>query len=350
MSDWKKTIISADKSIREAISVLDSSIYQIILVVDEQNHLLGTITDGDIRRAILKGLDLEMPLSLVMNKNPIVVSPNEEREKVLHLMRQHHLRQIPVVDENGIVVDLDYVYDMWSDAEDENIAVIMVGGLGTRLKPLTNDCPKPMLEIGGKPILETILCNLKDYNIKHFFFSVNYKADIIQNHFGDGSKWDVKIDYLKESEPMGTAGALSLLDVETKKPILVMNGDILSKVNVKELFNYHRKHNSKATMCVRQYDYKVPYGVITLDDQFSMKEIQEKPSHKFLVNAGIYALEPTALDYIPKNCRYDMTTLFETLKQNDECVQTFPIREYWLDIGQHNDFKKAQNEFDEVFY
>lgn len=349
MKSWNSALISKNKTIRDAISVLDNSNYQIVLVVDNSNRLLGTITDGDIRRAILRGVDLNSPLLLVMNQHPIVVKPNEPREQILRLMKENHLRQIPVVDEHGIILDLDYVYDIVNDYKKDNVAVLMAGGLGKRLTPLTNDCPKPMLKIGGKPILETILENLIKFDINHFFFSVNYRAEMIQDYFEDGAKWGVKIDYLMESEPLGTAGSLGLLQIETNQPLLVMNGDILTKVNVTELFNYHSMHQSKATMCVREYNYNIPYGVITLDEKYSMKEIKEKPSYKYFVNAGIYALDPSVLKYIPKNQFYDITSLFEQLKALKEPVHTFPIREYWMDVGQHGDFKKAQTEYEEFF-
>jgi NDP-sugar pyrophosphorylase family protein len=263
-------------------------------------------------------------------------------------MTQKDLRHIPVLDEQGRIVDLKILEDLIKRSSQDNWVVLMAGGLGARLRPLTNDCPKPMLRIGNKPLLETILENFIDFGYQRFFMAVNYKAEMIEDHFGDGSDWGVTIEYLREKKPLGTAGALGLLPARPSLPFLVMNGDVLTKINLQHLLDFHQTYQAKATMCVREYRFQVPYGVIQTD-QHRLKIIDEKPVQKFFVNAGIYVLEPLVLDFVPDNDYLDMPALFEGLITKGLETIVFPIREYWMDIGRLDDIERANGEYYEIF-
>ena len=348
MKDWKKVLVAPTTSILAAIKIIDESAAGIVLVVDETYHLLGTITDGDVRRAILGGIQLTEPASSIMNHNPTVAAINDDREAILIRMKQKDLKQIPILDDNGCVVYMEVLSELIKTTERENWVVLMAGGMGKRLYPLTDDCPKPLLKVGDKPILETIIQNFIDYGFSRFYISVNYKAEMIEEYFGDGSKWEVEIKYLREKERMGTAGALSLLPETPTKPLLVMNGDLLTKVNFAHLLDFHKEHNSDATMCVREYKLQVPYGVVQID-KHRLIGIVEKPMQQFFVSAGVYVLEPDILQFIPHSEFFDMPNLFDELIHQQRETAVFPVREYWLDIGRIDDFERANGEFGEVF-
>ncbi|MFA7243563.1 MAG: nucleotidyltransferase family protein [Sulfuricellaceae bacterium] len=348
MSTWKKTLVLPGTSIRDAIRVLDENAKQIVLVVNESNRLLGTVTDGDIRRSILKGLSLEEPVQSIMNTDPTVAMIDESRESILAAMQRTRLHHLPLVDENRRVMGLETLDELIQSSARENRVVLMAGGLGERLRPLTDKCPKPMLKVGNKPLLETILENFIEYGFHRFYISVNYMADIIKSYFGDGSRWGVDIGYLHEDQRLGTAGALSLLPEKPAEALLVMNGDLLTKVNFKQLLDFHAGHQAHATMCVREYDFQVPYGVVKIDSH-RVISIDEKPIQRFFVNAGIYVLEPEVLDLVSQNTYFDMPTLFEKLIELKKETAVFPIREYWLDVGQLVDYDRANGEYRDVF-
>ncbi len=348
MKDWKIILISPQYSLREAIQTIDASALQIALVVNEQQQLLGTVTDGDIRRAILKGSSLDEPVHLAMNPQPITVGTNTTNDEIIAIMRRKSIRQIPVIDLDRRVVKLAVLEQLLEVTKRDNWIVLIAGGLGTRLGPLTQDCPKPLLKVGGKPILENILESFIDCGFHQFFISVNYKSHMIENYFNDGSRWGVKIEYLRETERLGTAGGLSLLPEQPELPFFVMNADLLTKLNFHNMLNFHQEHESMATMAVTEYDFQIPFGVVDTEQQIILG-LREKPVYKFHVNTGIYILEPSCLDSIPKAKYYDMPSLFETLIQKQEKTSAFPIREYWLDIGRMSDFEKANEEFREVF-
>lgn len=348
MNNWKQTLVAAGTSLREAIHILDSGAMQIVLVVDESRRLQGTVTDGDVRRGILKGISLDDPVGKIMNPSPTVARSGDERQVILAMMQQKLLHHIPVVDEHGCLIGLEILDDIIQRRIRDNPVVLMAGGLGSRLQPLTNNCPKPMLQVGNKPLLETILENFIEYGFHRFYISLNYMGQVIKDYFGDGSRWSVEITYLEEDRKMGTAGALSLLPQRPDLPLLVMNGDLLTKVNFRQLLEFHLEHRAQATMCVREYDFQVPYGVVKIERQ-RITGIDEKPVQRFFVNAGIYVLDPAAMDLIPQDTYYDMPSLFEKLIQRGEETSAFPIREYWLDIGQLADYDRANGEFKQVF-
>lgn len=348
MEKWEKCKIRQNQSILDALEIIDNSTLKIALVVDADDKLLGTVTDGDIRRAILKKKPLENMISSIMNRHPQVIAHFEERHVIIAKMREKKLQNLPIVNNQGIVTGLisisDVSYSEWID----NPVVLMVGGLGSRLRPLTEDCPKSLLKIGNKPILETILDNFIECGFRQFYFAVNYKAEMIEDYFGDGSKFDVNISYLHEEKRMGTAGALSLLPESIDKPIIVMNGDLLTKVNFKQLLEFHLENDSMATMGVREYNYQIPYGVVRFEKN-QIISLQEKPVQTVFVNAGIYVLHPEMVKTVQKDNYFDMPDLFNRVLQQKKKTTVFPIREYWLDIGQMADFHKAQGDFQEVF-
>lgn len=348
MRHWECVKLHPQTTILKAMEIIDVSALQIGLVVDEQDRLLGTVTDGDVRRAILKGLALSEPVEQVMNRNPMTVKVGEGRERVLRTMRERILRQMPVLDGAGRLVGLERLDDLLNVPMHDNWVVLMAGGLGSRLGELTKHCPKPLIPVGGKPLLETIIENFKEYGFQNFFLSVNYKAEMIQEHFGSGKLLDVHVEYLQENKRLGTAGAISLLPEKPTQPVIVMNGDLLTKVNFQQLLDFHIQQKAVATMCVREYTFQVPYGVVRMEKE-QLQAIDEKPVQSFFVNAGIYVLEPEAVELIPQDTFFDMTDLFDLLLQKKDQVSIFPIREYWIDIGQRADLERANGEFGEVF-
>lgn len=348
MNRWKDVLINPHTTIMKAIEIIDAGSLQIALVVDASNKLLGTVSDGDIRRAILKGVDLGRPVSEIMFLEPTVASCQEGRDSILKTMKTRQLRQIPLVDQQGCVVGLDLWDELISIQKQDNIVVLMAGGLGSRLGELTKDCPKPLLRVGNKPVLETILENCIEYGFKRFYLSVNYKADMVKEYFGDGSRWDVEIRYLEEKKRLGTAGSLGLLPEIPSQPLIVMNGDVLTKINFKHLLAFHEDHKSVATMCVREYEFQVPFGVVQIENHRLMT-ILEKPVHQFFVNAGIYVLNPETISMVPNDEYFDMPALFDMMIEKKLETVAFPIREYWLDIGRKDDLERANGEYEEVF-
>ncbi len=348
MTVWKQALTSPSTPLLDVMRTLDSSTLQIVLVVNENRQLLGTVTDGDIRRGILAGISVEAPVEKIMNKTPRVCSANDSRETILSLMRTKKLHQIPLVDKDMRVKGLEVIDELIQNGERDNWVVLMAGGYGSRLRPHTDNCPKPLLEVGESPILEIIIKELRKYGLRKFYISLHYKKEMIRDYFGDGSKWDVRIEYIQEKKKLGTAGALGLLPEKTTSPLLVMNSDLLTNVNYSLLFDYHREHESSATMCVREYTVQVPFGVAKLD-KHKLVSIEEKPSQQFFVNAGIYILEPSVLNLITPDQHLDMNELLEQLLQRKQQVSVFPIREYWLDVGRETDLEQANREYPEYF-
>jgi dTDP-glucose pyrophosphorylase/predicted transcriptional regulator len=348
MKDWKKTLIRPTTPILEAIKIIDAGALQIALVTDDTIRLVGIVTDGDIRRALLKGISLDQPVNLIMNREFTTVDTHASREDTLALMKARDLRQIPVVDYKGVVVDLKILNDMIEIPNRDNWVVIMAGGFGTRLQPLTEECPKPLLKVGDRPLLETILRNFIEFGFRKFYFSVNYKGAMIEEFFGNGSTWGAEIQYIYEKQKLGTAGALGLLPENPTRSLIVMNGDVLTKVNFHHLLDFHEAHRAKATICVRDYHFQFPYGIIR-KDQYRLTGIDEKPTQRFFVNAGIYVFEPEVLQFIPQNSHVDMPAIFERLIAEKYETVVFPIREYWMDIGRLEDFERANGEYRENF-
>lgn len=348
MKNIEDTIVKESTSILEVLQIIDKSSKQLAIVVDENKKLLGTISDGDIRRALLKNISLNEPVKNIYFKNPTVATINDSKEEIINICRTKKIHQIPIIDNKGSLIGLETLDELISKDNKPNKVILMVGGLGTRLRPLTENTPKPMLKVGNKPILQTIVEKFAEYGYINIIMCVNYKSNIIQDYFQDGREFGVNIEYILEEQRMGTAGALSLLKQKPTEPFFVMNGDLLTNVNFEHLHDFHFSTNSMGTMCVREYDFQVPYGVVNIKDS-KIISIEEKPTYKFFVSAGIYMLSPKVLDYIPQNKFYDMPTLFEKIISENKNAISFPLREYWLDIGRIEEYKKANEEYGEVF-
>lgn len=341
-------IVKTSISIHEVLKIIDKSSKQIALVVDEDKKLIGTVNDGDIRRAILNGYSLNDSIENMYFRSPTVASISDTKESIIRLATLRKVHQIPLIDDEGKLVGLDILDELIEQKTKSNKVVLMVGGLGTRLRPLTEHTPKPMLKVGNKPILQTIVEKFSQYGFVNIVMCVNYKSHIIQDYFGDGSKFGVNIEYILEEKRMGTAGALSLVREKLNEPFFVMNGDLLTNINFEHMMDYHLQNNSIATMGVREYDFQVPYGVVNVDG-IDIKSIEEKPVHNFFVSGGVYVLCPDVLEYIPNDEFFDMPTLFEKVISDEKKSISFPIREYWMDIGRLDEYEKANNEYHEVF-
>ena len=341
---WRDAIVPPDASIREAMRRLDAAATQILLVADADGRLLGTVTDGDIRRAILRQDDLEADISRVMNPSPVVARAGEPRATLVPLMRERHVHQLPLLDAEGRLAGLELIDRFLETPVRANAAVLMAGGLGTRLRPLTDSTPKPLLDVGGRPLLERTMVSLIGHGFRRFYLSVNYLADRVEAHFGDGSRWGVEVRYLRETEPLGTAGALSLLPEPPVAPVLVMNGDILTRLHFGQLVDFHDAQRPDLTMCIRQIAMQVPYGVVDLDEH-RVVSITEKPQQYHFVNAGIYVVQPAVIAGMTRGGRLDMTELAQGVGERGGTVAAFPIREFWLDVGRVEDLERARAEF-----
>lgn len=347
MIDWKRISIRPEAHLAEVIASFDATGVKICLVVDEGGCLVGTVTDGDIRRAVLRSLPLSATAAEIMNRDPVFAHVGDTADRIREMTFRRPLRQIPVLDDGRRIVglvDMDTLHA--APRTRPNGVVLMAGGRGNRLRPLTDLTPKPMLTLGGKPVLELIIERLTTFGFKKFHVSVNYKSSVVKDYFGDGSRKGVEIAYLEETTRLGTAGALSLLPEVPKDPLLVMNADLLTSIDFASLLMYHHENADDATMCVREYEMSVPYGVVNLNET-RIKSIDEKPIHRFFVNAGIYVLEPKTLSYIPKGVFFDMPDLFARIVADGGIANAFPIREHWIDIGQKEDLARAMSMVEE---
>lgn len=348
MKDWRRATVALDASVRDAVETIDRSGVQVSLVVDSEDKLHGIVTDGDIRRAMLRGVDFDESVTFVMNRSPQCAKPSADRSDLLEFLRASSLRHAPLISEGGQVVGLVVRDEPHSAPPEGTWVVLMAGGLGTRLRPLTDDCPKPMLELVGRPILETIIMGLKREGFGQFAISVNYRAEMIKDHFGDGKSLGVSIEYLEEKEKLGTAGALGLLPHRPERPFVVMNGDLLTRVDFGRLMEFHLESEAKATMCVREHVVQIPFGVVELSGS-SIIGVKEKPAYREFVNAGIYVLDPDTLDVVEAHAYLDMPSLFELLRARGDGTVAYPLHEYWRDIGARHDLEMARHEFAEHF-
>jgi dTDP-glucose pyrophosphorylase len=348
MKSWEEALVGPETTLREALETIDRVGCQMALVVDTDRRLLGTLSDGDARRGLLRGLSLADKVSAAMHASPTCAKIGESRHNILSTMRRLGLHQMPVLDAHGRVQGLEIVDDYFAAPVRDNWVVIMAGGLGTRLHELTREVPKPMLKIGSRPLLETIVRGYANQGFRRFYIAVNYKADQIESHFGVGSELGVEIRYLREQQRLGTAGALSLLPEVPSVPIFVTNADLLTKEDFGYMIDHHVLANADATMAVRDYEMQVPFGVVRERDG-CIEAIEEKPIQRFVVSAGMYVLSPSALEHVPRDTQFDMPTLFEALVRAGLRTRCHPIDGYWLDIGRVTDYEQAQSDFDEVF-
>lgn len=349
MAQIERYLSASDSPIRDVVACLDRNAKGIVLVVDDERHLVGTVTDGDIRRVILAGIDLSVPVTELLERKsaspypyPITARQGTGRIELLRLMQQHAIRHVPLLDDDGRVAALAVLEDLVPEENLPVTAVVMAGGYGRRLQPVTDDTPKPMLHVGGRSIIEWIIEGLEQAGVRRVIVTTHYKPEAITQHIGDGRSLGVQIEYLHEEEPAGTAGCLSLIP-RRQEPLLVINGDILTRVDFRALLHYHRDHEADMTVALREYSVQVPYGTVELED-VRILGLDEKPSLQFFVNAGIYLLEPSVQSYVAEGERVDMTDVIGRLLDDGRAVVGFPVREYWIDIGQHADYEQAQED------
>jgi dTDP-glucose pyrophosphorylase len=339
MVDWKKALISSNASLRQVIDCMNTSSLRIALIVNNEHQLEGTICDGDIRRALLKGLTLESPIDDVIHRGALVVPPTMNPDMVFQIMIANHIQQVPVVDENQRVIDL-YVWDqIFAPPPRRSPLVIMAGGKGVRLRPFTENCPKPLVKVAGKPMLEHIINRAKLEGFKEFVLSIHHLGYMIEDYFGDGKKFDVSINYLKEDAPLGTAGALSLL-TDIDQPFLVTNGDVLTDIRYGDLLDFHNRHSAVATMAVRRHEWQHPFGVVQTQG-IDIVGFEEKPISLSYINAGVYALSPEVLSLLKRDSVCDMPTLFERLQAQGLKTIAYPMHEPWMDVGRPDDLEIA---------
>jgi dTDP-glucose pyrophosphorylase len=346
-ADLEPLLLHIDASVRAAMECIDRNQNGIGLVVDAQERLLGTVTDGDIRRAMLADVQLDASVGVLLERQkelhedrpiPLTAPVGTHPAELVALMQRYDVRQIPIVDERGRLQSLSLFQNLVEADGPQLRAVVMAGGFGTRLGALTRETPKPMLPVGDRPLLERIIEQLRDAGIGHVNLTTHYRADEISGHFGNGESLGVEIEYVSEEQPLGTAGALGMIESET--PILVMNGDILTRVDFKAMHRFHDEHGADMTMAVRPYESRVPYGLVELDGS-RITSIDEKPLARGFVNAGIYLLNPDVCRLISPGETLDMPQLIERLLDGGRAVVGFPLREYWLDIGQLADYEQA---------
>ena len=340
---WRKAVLPSHATIQQAISNLDEVAIKIVLVVNDAGELEGTISDGDIRRGLLKGLGLSSTITSVIHRNSLVVPPEMTRDMVKQLMIANKIQQIPAVDEQRHVVGLHLWDEIATPPVRSNMMVIMAGGKGIRLRPHTENCPKPMLPVAGRPILEHIMERAKAEGFSHFVLAVHYLGHMIEDHFGNGENIGVKIDYLREHAPLGTAGALSLLNPTPEQAFVVTNGDVITDIQYGELLDFHLRHNAAATMAVRMHEWQHPFGVVQTQG-IEIVGFEEKPIARSHINAGVYALDPTTLSALSQGVRCDMPTLFERLQAQSKRTVAYPMHEPWLDVGRPDDLIRANHE------
>lgn len=348
-SDVTSFCVGPQISIQEGIRQMEKNKEGLLLVVDEEKYLLGTVTDGDIRRAILQNISLDASIGELLRRKegtkyarPLTARVGKDRNFYLQLLKKHELSHLPLLDSHQKLVGLATVEEFATEPLSGLQAVVMAGGKGVRLHPLTEDLPKPMLPVGQKPLLEIIVSQLRSVGIRRVNVTTHHKPEKIEEYFGNGNDFGINLDYVSEEKPLGTAGSLRLM-VRPSETVLVMNGDILTQIDFKAMLQFHREHEADLTVAVRRYDFGVPYGVIECEGSF-VKTLREKPVFNFLVNAGIYLLEPNTYSYIPEGEYCDMTDLIETLIAKKRQVISFPVHEEWLDIGNHTEYQLAQQE------
>ncbi len=343
MSTLEALSVGEDATLFQAIKCIEEGGYGIAFLCDANQRVIGSLADGDVRRALLQGASLDGPARLAMHRDFTFVTPEVGRAAVLDLMRGRAIAQIPVLDEQGRLVGFHALREMLGRAPRPNWAVIMAGGRGVRLRPITETIPKPMIRVAGRPILERLILHVTSFGIERVFISVNHLADTIERYFGDGAAFGCRIEYLREDVPLGTGGSLALLPERPTAPLLVMNGDLVTQVDLAHLLKFHGDGGYAATFGLRPYSIEVPFGVATVQGD-RLLGLREKPTEQLLINAGIYVLEPTALTAIPPHENYPITDLFERLLAEDRPVGACLIQDEWTDIGRPEELRRARGE------
>ena len=338
---WKSITIHSDTIFETALRTINTGGLQLCLVVSKEGKLEGMVTDSDVRKALLKGISLDQTVKVIMNRSPIVVNEVINDNDVYQLMIINHIFHLPIVDNSGKLIGLHVAEQLQREIDRNEALVIMAGGRGKRLIPLTDNCPKPMLPIKGKPILQHLIERARNNGFREVFISVNYLSKVIIDHFGDGSKFDISIKYLHEKEPLGTAGALAMLPETIKKRnIIVTNGDVITDVAYSDIIEQSTKESADGLMSVKIHEWQSPYGVInSIGSQ--IESLAEKPKYQFQINAGIYVIGPRLIRLVRNNVYLDMTDLFKEGLSKGLNLRIFPLHESWIDIGRHSDYKSV---------
>lgn len=339
----QKIVIPENASVRSALEAIDRGAAEIALVLSEDRRLLGTLTDGDLRRALLRGASLGDPVLHFMQRSFTAVGVSVSRSEVLDLMRARTLEQIPILDDAGRLVGLHLLREIIGGEARSNWAVIMAGGRGERLRPITDSIPKPMIRVAGRPILERLVLHLAGFGIRRIFVAVNYMAEVIERHFQDGGALGCRIEYLRESKPLGTGGALSLLPERPRQPILVLNGDLVTQWDVGRMLAFHTEGRFRATVGIHEYVHTVPYGVVEIGED-GVVALREKPTVSWLANAGVYVLDPDLVERVPPDVHFPMPALVEECLDRHELVGAFRIEDEWVDVGRPQELKQARGE------
>lgn len=336
----KEYIIKNTSNLMDAIKCINQNDKKVAIVLNKKGQLIGVVTDGDTRRALVDGAKFDDSITSFMTKKPLYLDNNNSMN-AQEFMSEHSIRHLPVVNEEMELVGLEFFDAFRLKEKKQNYVFLLAGGLGSRLRPITNSIPKPMIKVGNKPILEDIINSFTEQGFEKFFLSVNYKAEVIEDYFGDGEKLGCHIEYIREKSSLGTAGAISNIPQEIKEPMIIMNGDILTKLSFESLLDFHNKTDASFTTCIRPIEVDIPFGVVK-SDNYKMKSIIEKPSKKYNVNAGIYVMNPEVITMMEKGSPIDMPDLMMNLISQKMNVSVFPIHEYWIDIGRKDDLKKAE--------
>ena len=340
---WRRAVIPSHATVQDAIRSLDQSGMQIVLVVSDGDTLQGTVTDGDVRRGLLRGSDLASPIREIVFENPLVVPAEFGRDAALQIMKANRIHQLPIVDESRRVIGLHLLDELIDPGNRDNLMIVMAGGQGSRLRPHTESCPKPMLAVGSKPMLEHIIERAKADGFRRFVISIHYLGEVIRDYFGDGAKWKVDVQYIEEAQPLGTAGGIALLDPRPNQPFVVTNGDVLTDIHYAEILDFHARHNVMATMAVRVHEWKHPFGVVHTSG-VDIVGFEEKPVARSHINAGIYVLQPEAMDALAPGEHCDMPMLFTRLKERGGRTIIYPMHEPWLDVGRAAELEQARAE------
>jgi dTDP-glucose pyrophosphorylase/CBS domain-containing protein len=341
VATWEKALLPIDVNLQQVITNLNETSFKIVVIVNSERVLVGTITDGDIRRGLLQGMRMESSIKDIISHDPLVVSPQMAHETVRQLMFTDKVQQIPIVDEKRCVVGIHLQEKLMVLNEHRNLMVIMAGGQGSRLRPHTKNCPKPLLPVAGKPILEHIIISAKAEGFRHFVLAIHYLGGMIEEYFGDGSRWDIRIDYLREDSPLGTAGAIGLLDPQPELPFVITNGDVLTDIRYGDMLEYHCRNEASASMAVQIHEWQNPFGVVRTNG-IDITGFEEKPIVRNHINAGVYVLEPDVVKILKTGGHCDMPRLFSFLRDNDKRTIVYPVHETWLDVGREEDLGRAQ--------
>lgn len=343
----KKLLIYKNYSIRRTLKAIDSGAKGIALLIDDNERLIGTVTDGDVRRALLKDISLDDPVENIVHYNPVIVKENMTKEEMKDIFIRKAVKDIPVIDNNNRIIDIISINDVLLPDGKKNPVVIMAGGLGTRLKDLTKEIPKPMLKVGNNPILQHIISNFKQYGYNKMLFCVNYKSEIIENYFQDGIAYGVKIDYIKETKRLGTAGGIKLAEEYINEPFFVINGDIFTNLNVENMMKFHLQNEFDITIGTRKHYFQIPYGVIETKNN-NVISLREKPEIEYLINAGVYCLKPDLIKLIPRNKYFEITDLINLCINSGKRIGSYEIKDYWMDIGRIEDYNEVNNYVNEI--